>query len=254
LYKRGVGGGRRPPMHCGSLYFVKKIEKYLSTYIITPTTTQMLSQNAILSIYNSRKTIIDLLFTLDYDVTDYENFSINEIDSMTTARQLDILLTNPKTNQKTYVKYYQDKNDNTLAKQIRPVNLDEIIEDLYQIENVLTKSDTLVVIIDTEPNDTIIAKLKYIYEQDGIFVVIHSIKRLQYNILNHKLVPQCFILDDAEITKLKKDYNLQTTKQLPEISRFDPQALAMCIRPGQVCRFIRNSETAMSYNYYRVCV
>ena len=42
--------------------------------------------------------------------------------------------------------------------------------------------------------------------------------------------------------------------QLPEISRFDPQALALCIRPGDVCKFIRNSSTALEYNYYRICV
>jgi len=213
------------------------------------------NQNHILSIYNSRKTIIDLMENLDFDTTDYKNFSVNEIDQMISNQQLDMLLTNPKTETKTYIKYYQDKNEkHNLAKQIRPANLDEIIEDLYHIESILSKQDTLIIIIDDEPNDTIITNLKYIYEHDGIFVVIHNIKRLQYNILNHKLVPECIILEDSEVIELQKEYNLLSTKQLPEISRFDPQALALCIRPGKVCRFIRNSETAMTYNYYRVCV
>ena len=44
------------------------------------------------------------------------------------------------------------------------------------------------------------------------------------------------------------------TNQLPEISRFDPQALAMCMRPGQVCKFERESSTALFYNYFRICV
>ena len=151
-------------------------------------------------------------------------------------------------NRKTYIKYY------LTAKQIRPQNLDEIIEDLYVIDNVLTKEDTLIIITEDEPNDTIITKLRYLFDHDGIFVVIHNIRRLQFNILKHALVPECTILDSAEVEELKKQYNIKELKQLPEISRFDPQALAICLRPGQVCKFRRDSATAMFYDYYRVCV
>ena len=95
----------------------------------------------------------------------------------------------------------------------------------------MQKDDTLVIIIDDEPNDTIINKIKFLYDKDGIFVVIHNIQRLQFNILNHYLVPSMKILNDDEVDSLKKKYNIQTLSQLPEISRFDPQALAMCLRP-----------------------
>jgi DNA-directed RNA polymerase subunit H (RpoH/RPB5) len=132
--------------------------------------------------------------------------------------------------------------------------LDDIIEDLFTIENVLTKDDTLIVIIEDEPNDTIIAKLKYLYDHDGIFVVIHNIKRLQFNILEHALVPNCVILEEDQIKELKENFNINNLKQLPEISRFDPQALAICLRPGQICKFERSSATALRYNYYRICI
>jgi hypothetical protein len=158
-----------------------------------------------------------------------------------------MLLTNESKN-KTYVKYYLTN------KQIKPQTLDDIIEDLYSIETILTKKDTLIIIIEDEPNDTIITKIKYLYDHDGIFVVIHNIKRLQFNILNHRLVPDCTILDEKAIEELKIKYNIKNIKQLPEISRFDPQALAMCMRPGNVCRFERDSSTAMKYNYYRICI
>jgi nitrate reductase NapAB chaperone NapD len=148
------------------------------------------SNNRILSIYKSRSTILEILSdNLGYDTTDYEGFSINEIDAMSSNSQLDMLLKHSNSENKVYVKYYSN------AKQIRPQNLYDIIEDLFVIENVLTKEDTLIVITEDEPNDTIITKLKYLYDHDGIFVVIHNIKRLQYNMLNHKLVPQCKILD-----------------------------------------------------------
>ena len=207
------------------------------------------SNNRILSIYKSRSTIIEILSdNLGYDTKEYEGFSINEIDAMYSNSQLDMLLEHTDTKRKIYVKYY------LAAKQIRPQNLDDIIEDLFMIENVLTKEDTLIVITEDEPNDTIITKLKYLYDHDGIFVVIHNIKRLQYNILTHKLVPECKILGKSELEELNKKYNISNPMQLPEISRFDPQSLAMCMRPGNICEFKRNSATAMHYNYYRVCV
>ena len=96
--------------------------------------------------------------------------------------------------------------------------------------------------------------MKYLYDHDGIFVIIHNIHRLQFNILNHKLVPECIILEEPEIVKLKQKHNIKDLMQLPEISRFDPLALAICLRPGQVCLFKRESSTAMFYDYYRICV
>lgn len=207
----------------------------------------MSQSNRILSIYKSRKTMIELLQHQEFDTSDYEPFSVNEIDAMFSNNQLDMLVTNQKTNQKAYIKY-------TSLKQIRTKILKDIIEDLFETENILTKKDILIVIIDDEPNDTIITQVNYLYEREGIFVVIHNINRIQYNILNHVLVPECTILDETEIAELKKTYNINGASQLPEISRFDPQALAICMRPGQICRFKRKSATAMYYDYYRVCV
>ena len=54
--------------------------------------------------------------------------------------------------------------------------------------------------------------------------------------------------------KMKNKYKMTNIMQLPEISRFDPQALAICLRPRQICKFERESATAIKYDYYRVCV
>jgi DNA-directed RNA polymerase subunit H (RpoH/RPB5) len=140
------------------------------------------------------------------------------------------------------------------AKQIRPQNLDNIIDDLFYVENVLTKDDTLIIIIEDEPNDTIISKLEYLYNHDGIFVVIHNIQRLQFNILEHELVPQMTILSDEETKDVVKQYNLTSVKQLPEIDRFDPVALALSMRPDQVGKIVRPSITALKTVMYRVCI
>jgi len=197
------------------------------------------SSNKILSVYNSRNTLVEILTEKGYKTDDYSTFSINEVDAMYKNTQLDMLLTHSTNSRKVYIKYYLK------AKQIKKPDLDDIIEDLYFIENVLTKEDCLIIVTEDEPNDTIVAKINYLYDHDGIFIVIHNIKRLQYNILKHTL---------AEVETLKQRFNLMSVKQLPEVSRFDPQSLAICLRPGEVCKYDRKSATALNTEYYRVCV
>jgi len=205
------------------------------------------SSNRILTIYKSRKTILEILDYQDYNISDYDKFTINEIDAMNTNNQLDMLVSR-EDGQKIYVKYLLN------IKQLRKDNLDQLIEDLYDIETVLEKKDTLIIITNEEPNDTITQRIKYVYDHSGIFIVLHYIKRLQFNILKHTLVPNAQILKEDELESLKAQYNLKTLMDLPEISRFDPQALALCLRPKQVIKIDRKSDTALEYNYYRVCV
>lgn len=207
-----------------------------------------LSSNRILTIYKSRNTIVSQLDSLGYNVADYEQFSINEIDAMTTNNQLDMLVSREGDDKKVYVKYLLN------VKQLRKDNLDQLIEDLYEIELILQKKDTLVVVTNEEPNDTITQRIKYLYDHNGIFIVMHYIKRLQFNVLSHELVPKASVMTEEDVAQLKVKYNIATVDKLPEISRFDPQALALCLRPGQVIQIIRKSNTALDYNYYRVCV
>jgi len=206
------------------------------------------TNNRTLKLFKSRTTLLEQLDGLDYDTSEYEEFSINEVDAMNNNNQLHMTLQHRTDNRKIHVTYYLN------SKQINRANLDNIVEDMYNIDNILTKNDTLIIVIEDEPNDAIITKVKYLYDHDGIFVVIHNINRLQYNLLNHTIVPKCEILGDSEIGELKKKFNITDTKQLPEISRFDPQALVMCMRPGQVCKFKRESSTALFTDYYRICI
>jgi DNA-directed RNA polymerase subunit H (RpoH/RPB5) len=211
------------------------------------------SSTLISYIYNSRVNLIKLMKNLDYNVKDYESFTNSEINAMFQNKQLDILLEKNQEDAKTkrknkiYIRYY-------LAKTFRPQNIQEIIDDLYNLEEILTKDDTLLIITKDEPNETLVNSVKHIWEQDGIFIVIESIKRLQYYILDHTLVPPHRILTDEETSLVKMKYNISDNFQLPEISRFDPVALAICIRPGQICEIIRPSKTAIQAKYYRICV
>jgi len=211
------------------------------------------SSSNISSVYKSRKTVLQLMEKQGYNTEEYDNFSVNDVNSMFQNKQLDMLLEQKeadpgeKTKKKIYITYY-------LAKTLRPQNVQEIIDDLFNLEEVLTKKDTLMIIVKEEMNETLINLLKHIWEQDGILIVIQNIKRLQYNILEHVLVPDHRILNSAEYEVVKERYNIMDDTQFPEISRFDPVAQIIGIRPGQVCEIIRPSKTSIQGKYYRICV
>ena len=103
------------------------------------------------------------------------------------------------------------------------------------------------------PNDTLIKHQKQIWEEKGIFIVIHGIPKLQFNLLNHEFVPPHIKLTQEEGKKIMEKYNIMDNSQMPDISRFDPVALAIGLRPGEICKIERTSKTAIQSNYYRIC-
>ena len=215
-------------------------------------TTQNTS-SLISSVYKSRAILLELMKMQGYNIDEYEGFSVNEVNTMKLNNQLDMILeknkvsTSEKRQSKIYIRYY-------LAKSLRPQNLQEMIDDLFNIEEVLTKEDILFIVVKDEVNETLANTIKHIWEQDGIFIVIQNLKRLQFNILKHNLVPPHRVLSVVETLQIKKKYNIMNDNQFPDISRFDPVAQAIGIRPGQVCEIIRPSKTAISAPYYRICM
>ena len=211
------------------------------------------SNISINDLYKSRNIIIEIMHDIGYNVNDYANFSITELNSMRQNNQLDMLLEkndeNPVTKRKNkmYIRYY-------LGKIIRPANLQEMIDDLFNLEEILKNEDTLFIIIKDEPNETLLNEVKHIWEKDGIFIVVESIKRLQFNILKHSMVPKHRILTLDETDVVMKRYNITQKMNFPDISRFDPVARAIGIRPGDVCHITRPSKTAIEADYYRICI
>ena len=134
------------------------------------------------AVYKSRSILLEQMRVQGFDVNDYSGFSVNEVNTMKTNNQLDMILEKleedptTKTKSKIYIRYY-------LAKALRPANLQEMIDDLFSVEEILKKTDTLLIVVKDEVNDTLINTLKHIWEQDKIFIIIQSLKRLQFNIL-----------------------------------------------------------------------
>jgi DNA-directed RNA polymerase subunit H len=215
---------------------------------------QKSSSGLITMIHKSRETLLKLLSVQKYDISEYENFGVNEVHAMYTnkdaPKQLDMLVSANKgtaLEKKVYVKYH-------LGKTLRVENIQDYVDDLFTIEEVLNKkTDTLIIVIKQEMNQTLMNILNEFWDRNRILIVIFSLERLQFNILEHQYVPKHVILNESEKEELFKKYNIADVKKLPDISRFDPVAQAIGMRPGDICKIERPSKTAVISNYYRHC-
>jgi len=197
-------------------------------------------------IYKSRNIILDLLKKRGFDTNDYEGFSINEVHIMNTNKQLDLLLTNPNTDRKVYVNYRH-------TKKISPGIIHEMVDDLFNVEEILDKNDELIIITKDKANDTTIKLLKHLYDTEGIFINVYNIDNYLFNILNHTLVHPHRVLNKSEEKEIFRKYNLTKRDEIPEISRFDPVAIAIGLRPNELCQITRPSTSAITSMYYRIC-
>tara|TARA_B100000780_G_C21108929_1_gene447978 strand:+ start:112 stop:744 length:633 start_codon:yes stop_codon:yes gene_type:complete len=200
----------------------------------------------IISIYKARQNLLEILEERGYDVTSYNNFSINEISIMLETNQLDMLLENNSTQNKIYVKYY-------VSKVLKTQNIYDMVEDLFHLESILSKKDDFIIITKDEPNDTLKQNVKDIWMSDKMYIALLNIKRLQFNGLKHDSVPPHIKLSEIEKEEYKKKYNILSDRQIADISYFDPISLLSGFRPGDIIHIKRKSRTAIESDFYRMC-
>ena len=99
------------------------------------------------SLYKSRNILLEILRRRGYDISDYINTSNSEISKIFANKQLDMVLENDS--KKIYVKYH-------LTSKLRPNLIYEITDDLFNIEEILTEDDELIIITKDKPNDTLV--------------------------------------------------------------------------------------------------
>ena len=205
----------------------------------------MSSYNPLISkIHKSRNIILNILKTRGFDVDDWTGFSINEIQTLYNNKQLDILV--ESSNKKIYVKYH-------LATRLGYSHIYEYIDDLFDVEEILKDNDELIIITKDKINQTTKNIVEEIFIKDKKFINIYNLHDYLFNILEHKMVPQHIILSEDDKNKTKIRYNILEDSQFPEISRHDPVAKAIGLRPGELCKIIRSSPTAVETEYYRLC-
>jgi DNA-directed RNA polymerase subunit H (RpoH/RPB5) len=199
-------------------------------------------------IYKSRNTLLEIMAVRGYDISDHSGFSYSDVSAMSEHKQLDMFLTHQTDGRKIYIRY------NVSGTFRRPIELTDLVEDMFTIDETLARGDDLMIITLSDPNDTMTKLMSKIWYQDKIYVSIVNIARLQFNILNHRLVPKHTILSDDDKAAVMKRYNIASEKQMPVISRFEPVAAVLGVRPDQVVHIERPSKTAITSDYWRVCI
>ena len=197
--------------------------------------------------HTSRKNILDILSMRGFNISGYNGASIHEVEIMANTDQLDMVISSDIDGKKVYVKYNTKKT-------IRIQSINEYIDELFSgDEPLLKKSDDIIIIDSTDPNDTTKKILNDVWEKDGIYISVVSIRSLMFNILKHQLVPKHRPLTTDEKKEIDHLYNITSDSKYPDISRFSPVSAVIGLRPGQLCEIIRSSRTAVTSSYYRIC-
>lgn len=198
-------------------------------------------------VFKARKNLLEYLKNIDYNINDYNSFDLNNIGILVENEQLDMLLTDSK-NKKVYVKFYIFKSN------LRLNVINEMISDLYVLEEILNPDDTLIIIIKDIPNASTKDIQSQIFSDENKFINIFGLDTLQFNILEHTLVPKHTVLSNDEIKEVKETYNISNNNQFPTISRFDPPVMAINAKPGDIIKIERSCKNSISSNYYRLCI
>ena len=206
----------------------------------------MAQSGYVVQITKSRENILAQLEKRGFDVDNYKGASIAQVHVMFQNAQLDMLVENPDTGRKAYVKYH-------LGKSLRSNNIMDMIDDLYTLDTILTKQDDLIIIAKDSANDSMEKSLRELWAKMKYLITVIGLKQLQFNILEHTLVPPHRVVSSEEAKDIKKKYNIVDDSQLPDISRFSPVSLALGIRPGEICEILRPSRTAITAPFYRIC-
>ena len=199
-------------------------------------------------IYTSRNNLLEILDENGYDVSDYSEFGVSHIATMMEHNQLNLLLEKKDKSKKIYVKYH-------IQTKMTPAEIRNISDEFFmEPDNVISKKDDLMIIVKDDPNETTIEMMDTLWSDEGIFISLVSLKRLQFNILKHVQVPNHRILSKEEEIPFMEKYNIKTLADLPTIGRYDPVAIMIGLRPNMICHIERKSKTAITTHYYRACV
>jgi DNA-directed RNA polymerase subunit H len=240
----------------------------------------------VVAVFMSRQTILDQMSQKHgYDISEYTGFSHADIDSMMSVPgQLDMMFdhtlktetdvdnadgvatkqTRVPAKSRIYVRYLMHPSLNRT--QIKNIINDAFVHGTFTgtaASSVATVSatplqskDTLIVVAvgGSTGGDAVTQDLVFRWNTSKQYVVVHDVRNLKFNVLNHDLQPSdIHIATPEEQETLLNKYKL-TPDQLPEIGRFDPVVKVLCARPGQIVCFLRKSPTAVNTWYYRIVV
>ena len=198
--------------------------------------------------YVSRTNVLHLLEQRGYDVSGYKNVSLMEVKMMYREEKLDMMVHKTDKSAKCLVKYM-------ICKKCRCTDLKKIIIKAYSEE--LEGMDELIVVCKekirvTNAHDRFKNILDEYWEKNGYFVQLFQIEALMFRITDNELVPEHVKINQEELDQVLAKHNI-VVENLPRISRYDPVAKYIGLRPGQVCKILRKNLASGEGSYYRRC-
>lgn len=113
------------------------------------------------------------------------------------------------------------------------------------------KYDMHILVLNEQPTQNHVKALHEI----GLPLEIHLMKRLMFNITKHQLVPKHEVIRSKKvIDELVEKYKLKNKYQFPIILKSDPIAMYYGLKPGELVKITRTSESAGQYVMYRCCL
>ena len=110
---------------------------------------------------------------------------------MSANKQLDLLLENPKNKKKIFIKYH-------LGTKLRNNHIYDYIEELYNIDEILTKDDDLIIITKEKVNDNLKKFVDILYKKDNYYINVYNYTDYLFNILDSELQPKFKVLNESE--------------------------------------------------------
>ena len=201
-------------------------------------------------IYKAFLNALKILNHQGFSIDSEKDISLTELQNRIETNNINFLVENDE-GEKCYVIYH-------IIKQLRPSHIHEYIEDIYQFREMISETDQLIIITKDKFNYTNISGLSDTIEKSinelNYYVNVFPISTLQFSILDHTLVPKHTKLNNDEVKIMMEKYKITKTSNIPTISKYDPVAKAIGLRPGEICEIIRPSKTVVESKYYRICI
>ena len=209
--------------------------------------------NYIIELYKARKNLLTYLKMQNFDTDAHETFTMNEIQAMYESQtddgmsSLDFEVLNKSNSSKKVSVFYYMKPSS-----IKQNTLEEMVMNFYE-EN--KKEDaTFILLMQGHLNETVQKSIINLWKKFKEYVIVFEIRSLQFNVFDHKYVPNHTKMTIQEKETLYKSKNISSDMQMPEISVFDPVAKALLMKPGEVCKIERFDKIAFESVFYRLCV
>ena len=200
-------------------------------------------------VFTARAILLKQLAALGYKTRIWNEETPAEIDMRIQNKELNFVLepSGEMNEGATHIRFH-------IEKALRHIHINALADEFAEMAGYDRSKDTIILISKDLPNDSVKTALESVYATKGIYIIVRALQELQFNILEHKLVPKQTKLTPPQTQNLKKRFRIHDVrKQLPGISRFDPAARAKQLRPGQVVQILRASVNSGYTNYYRVC-